>query len=96
MKYRCNKHKSNDGFYDLKGKWFCWYCYEESNTIKVGDYITLLISFVISGRDLKGGIFRVNRVFPNGGVRIRYNDISYDFSSSVIERSTNSRLELNL
>jgi len=29
-KYKCIKHKSNDGFYDSEGKWHCWFCYFEN------------------------------------------------------------------
>jgi len=29
-KYKCNKHKSNEGFYDAKGNWICWKCYYEN------------------------------------------------------------------
>jgi len=30
MKYRCEKHKTNEGFYDSEGKWHCWKCYKEN------------------------------------------------------------------
>jgi len=26
-KYKCNIHKSNEGFINEEGKWVCWYCY---------------------------------------------------------------------
>jgi len=29
-KYKCPKHKSNEGFYDSKGNWICWKCYYEN------------------------------------------------------------------
>ncbi len=29
-KYKCMKHKTNNGFYDSKGKWHCWQCYYEN------------------------------------------------------------------
>jgi hypothetical protein len=28
--YKCRKHKSNDGFFDLDGNWCCLYCYKEN------------------------------------------------------------------
>ena len=27
--YKCPKHQSNEGYYDEKGRWRCWYCEKE-------------------------------------------------------------------
>jgi len=40
MKYKCEKHKSNEGFTDDKNKWHCWICHSNI-TYKVGDKIIL-------------------------------------------------------
>jgi len=50
MEYKCNKHKSNEGFIDLSGKWNCWLCYKDRTTLKVGDTVILIKSeFGLSG-----------------------------------------------
>jgi len=40
MKYKCELHKSNEGYIDDNGKWQCWYCHTDS-PIKVdfNDYL---------------------------------------------------------
>ena len=29
-RYKCLRHKSNEGYIDKNGKWHCWYCYSEN------------------------------------------------------------------
>jgi len=96
MKYRCNKHKSNDGFYDLSGKWFCWYCYEEEGIIKIGDHIKILIPFMIHGVEFRDKVFKVFNVFDNGSIRIRFDGRGFDFSSSVVEKLRDKNSKFNL
>ena len=30
MRYKCNIHRTNDGYYDEEGVWHCWRCYYEN------------------------------------------------------------------
>ena len=34
--YKCEKHLSNQGYVDDKGKWHCWFCYSENLYLNPG------------------------------------------------------------
>ena len=59
-KYKCNKHKSNEGFYDAKGNWICWKCYYENEFLnpkgKVLDsfkHENYLVRLIDTGKEVK-------------------------------------------
>jgi len=59
-KYKCSKHKSNEGFYDSKGNWICWKCYYENEFLnpkgKVLDsfkHENYLVRLIDTGKDVR-------------------------------------------
>jgi len=47
LEYKCNIHKSNEGFNLSEGKWICWYCFKEK--IDVGDIVVAISKNVVEG-----------------------------------------------
>jgi len=61
MDYKCNKHKSNEGFTTSEGIWVCWLCYK-LDPIKKGDIVRPTRSANPKYRNV---LFIVKRIYTN-------------------------------